>query len=266
MNRPRNVLLQHADPREPVTLDFHHTVGALKHSIEIHQSPDEDTWPGGALWDCGVLLSELVLAVAGIEDVTLQSTYLEESSTSHIVSATPTKDTSRHSDKTKRKLATKASKDKQLQQTRTTTHIATRLQAWIQSQSNQNSKNSKSNQQSNYRHIWKNTVEETLCHTPSLRVLELGCGVGLTGLVASSVLGAGNYHEMPRAVLGAEDWSYVLQEVPGTMMFLGGTHHDRDASKAPANHSNLVVFDEDAMPYGVELYAQMALRHLGATA
>ena len=49
---------------------------------------------------------------------------------------------------------------------------------------------------------------------------------------------------------------------PGTMMFLGGTHPDRDVRSAPANHSNLVVFDEDAMPYGVELYAQMALRHL----
>ena len=35
---------------------------------------------------------------------------------------------------------------------------------------------------------------------------------------------------------------------------------------APANHSNLVTFDETAMPVGVELYAQMALRHLGVTA
>ena len=49
------------------------------------------------------------------------------------------------------------------------------------------------------------------------------------------------------------------------MMFLGGTHPDRDPRTSPANHSNLVVFDEDAMTTGVELYAQMALRHLGAT-
>ena len=61
-----------------------------------------------------------------------------------------------------------------------------------------------------------------------------------------------------------EDFSYVLNEIPGTMMFLGGTEPERDASKAPANHSNLVTFDEAAMPHGVELYAQMALRHLGA--
>ena len=81
---------------------------------------------------------------------------------------------------------------------------------------------------------------------------------------AREVLGERNVHRLPNPIMGAEDFSYVLQRVPGTMMFLGGTHPDRDASKAPANHSNLVVFDEDAMPHGVELYAQMALRHLGA--
>lgn len=81
---------------------------------------------------------------------------------------------------------------------------------------------------------------------------------------AREVLGQRNVHRLPHPIMGAEDFSYVLQRVPGTMMFLGGTHADRDVSTAPANHSNLVVFDEDAMPYGVELYAQMALRHLGA--
>lgn len=81
--------------------------------------------------------------------------------------------------------------------------------------------------------------------------------------VAREVLGDGNVHRLPNPIMGAEDFSYVLQQVPGTMMFLGGTHHDRDAATAPANHSNLVVFDEGAMPTGVELYARMALRHLG---
>ncbi len=83
--------------------------------------------------------------------------------------------------------------------------------------------------------------------------------------VAREVLGADHVHRMPNPIMGAEDFSYVLQRVPGTMMFLGGTHPDRDVRSAPANHSNLVTFDEDAMAHGVELYAQMALRHLGAT-
>jgi hippurate hydrolase len=83
---------------------------------------------------------------------------------------------------------------------------------------------------------------------------------------ARDVLGDTNVHRFPNPVMGAEDFSYVLNEVPGTMMFLGGTHPERDARTAPANHSNLVTFDENAMPHGVELYAQMAMRHLGVDA
>ncbi len=81
--------------------------------------------------------------------------------------------------------------------------------------------------------------------------------------VARDVLGAEKALLLPNPIMGAEDFSYVLQRVPGTMMFLGGTEPGRDARTAAANHSNLVKFDEDAMPHGVELYAQMALRHLG---
>jgi hippurate hydrolase len=81
--------------------------------------------------------------------------------------------------------------------------------------------------------------------------------------VARDVLGGENVHRMPNPIMGAEDFSYVLQRVPGTMMFLGGTSPDRDPRTAAANHSNLVVFDEDAMVDGVTLYSTMALRHLG---
>jgi hippurate hydrolase len=80
---------------------------------------------------------------------------------------------------------------------------------------------------------------------------------------ARDVLGVENVVRMPNPIMGAEDFSYVLNQVPGTMMFLGGTSRDRDPSTAPANHSNLVTFDEAAMPDGVALYATMALRHLG---
>lgn len=81
--------------------------------------------------------------------------------------------------------------------------------------------------------------------------------------VADDVVGPGKAHRLPHPIMGAEDFSYVLQRVPGTMMFLGGTGGNRDPRTAPANHSNLVVFDEAAMPTGIELYAHVALRHLG---
>lgn len=84
--------------------------------------------------------------------------------------------------------------------------------------------------------------------------------------VARGALGHERVIQLPNPVMAAEDFSYVLDEVPGTMMFLGGTHPDRDPATAPANHSNMVNFDEDAMPTGVELYVRMAMQHLAVTA
>jgi amidohydrolase len=63
----------------------------------------------------------------------------------------------------------------------------------------------------------------------------------------------------PAPVMGAEDFSYVLEEVPGAMAFLGACPPGVDPADAPANHSNLVVFDEEPLPAGVAMYAQMAL-------
>jgi len=80
--------------------------------------------------------------------------------------------------------------------------------------------------------------------------------------VAREVLGNNAVVEMPNPVMGAEDFSYVLNRVPGSMMFLGGTPLDRDLSKAAPNHSNRVYFDENAMVDGMAVYAAMALRHL----
>jgi len=80
--------------------------------------------------------------------------------------------------------------------------------------------------------------------------------------VAREVLGAKSVVEMPNPTMGAEDFSYVLNRIPGSMMFLGGTPHDRDLSKAAPNHSNRVYFDENAMVDGMAVYSAMALRHL----
>ena len=83
--------------------------------------------------------------------------------------------------------------------------------------------------------------------------------------VARELLGANSVIEMPNPVMGAEDFSYVLNRVPGAMMFLGGTPMDRDLSKAAPNHSNRVYFDEAAMVQGMSVYSAMAIRHLTGT-
>ncbi|HKG57156.1 MAG TPA: M20 family metallopeptidase [Candidatus Limnocylindrales bacterium] len=81
--------------------------------------------------------------------------------------------------------------------------------------------------------------------------------------VAAELVGAEQVARMPAPIMGAEDFSYVLQRVPGAMVFLGARPADLDPATAPQNHSNRVVFDEDAMAVGSALYAAVALRHLG---
>ncbi len=67
---------------------------------------------------------------------------------------------------------------------------------------------------------------------------------------------------MPAPVMGAEDWSYVLQEVPGCMAFLGVCPPELDARVAPACHSNRMTLDEDALAIGVASHAAVALSYL----
>jgi hippurate hydrolase len=81
--------------------------------------------------------------------------------------------------------------------------------------------------------------------------------------VAGDVIGADRVIRLPNPVMGAEDFSYVIDRVPGTMMFLGGTPADRNLATAAPNHSNRVYFDESAMIDGTAIYAAVALRHLG---
>jgi len=81
--------------------------------------------------------------------------------------------------------------------------------------------------------------------------------------VATELLGPDHVFSMPAPAMGAEDWSYVLQRVPGAMAFLGACPPGLDPAKAPSNHSNRVVFDEKAMTAGMALYSAVALRRLG---
>jgi amidohydrolase len=78
--------------------------------------------------------------------------------------------------------------------------------------------------------------------------------------VAGELLGEDRVRLMPTPMMGSEDFSYVLRQVPGTLMFLG-TRPDGDAPAIP-NHSNRMVVNETAMATGVALHAAVALRFL----
>lgn len=81
--------------------------------------------------------------------------------------------------------------------------------------------------------------------------------------VAEKVLGPGACVAMPDPLMGSEDFSYVLDRVPGSLAFLGARPPSVDPALAPPNHSNRVVFDEAAFPAGVAVLAGLALAATG---
>lgn len=67
---------------------------------------------------------------------------------------------------------------------------------------------------------------------------------------------------MPAPVMGAEDWSFVLQKVPGSMAFIGVCPPEQNPGTAPACHSNRMMLHEDAMAVGIACHSAVALSYL----
>jgi hippurate hydrolase len=86
---------------------------------------------------------------------------------------------------------------------------------------------------------------------------------GLSGFarsVVTDLLGAGGYRDMPTPLMGAEDFSLVLQKLPGAMLLLG-VRPEGEAPPAPV-HSNRMMLNEEGMRAGIALNAAIALRYL----
>ena len=67
---------------------------------------------------------------------------------------------------------------------------------------------------------------------------------------------------MKHPVMGTEDFSYVLEKVPGAMLFLGASTAGSDWRQCCALHSNRMVLDETVMARGAALHAALAERFL----
>jgi len=78
--------------------------------------------------------------------------------------------------------------------------------------------------------------------------------------IASELLGADHVHEMATPIMGSEDFSYVLQRVPGAFAFLGTRP---DSGPAHPNHSNRMIVNESALPAGIAMHVAVALDVLG---
>jgi amidohydrolase len=78
--------------------------------------------------------------------------------------------------------------------------------------------------------------------------------------------GAERFVRAPNPDTGAEDFSYVLEEIPGAFVMMGACPPDADPATAPSNHSPEAVFDDSVLPGGTALYAELALRRLATAA
>jgi hippurate hydrolase len=78
--------------------------------------------------------------------------------------------------------------------------------------------------------------------------------------VALDLLGPDGHVDLATPIMGAEDFSIVLQRIPGVMVLLGA-RPPGDDPPAPV-HSNRMLLNEDAMQTGIALHAAIALRYL----
>jgi hippurate hydrolase len=70
------------------------------------------------------------------------------------------------------------------------------------------------------------------------------------------------WQTMAAPVMGAEDFAYVLEKVPGAMFFLGAAAEGEDWRQCCGLHSNRMVLDEAVMARGAALHAALATRFL----
>jgi amidohydrolase len=86
--------------------------------------------------------------------------------------------------------------------------------------------------------------------------------VAVAEQVIAATLGADRYVPQSNPDPGSEDFSYVLEQVPGAFISLGACPQGVDPDGAPANHSAEAVFDDAVLPDGAAVYAALALQTL----
>jgi amidohydrolase len=80
--------------------------------------------------------------------------------------------------------------------------------------------------------------------------------------VVRELLGEQYYYPIPNPVNASEDFSRVLQAVPGLMFMMGSCPPELDPEQVPGNHSPLARFDGAVLPTAAALLAELAARRL----
>jgi metal-dependent amidase/aminoacylase/carboxypeptidase family protein len=77
--------------------------------------------------------------------------------------------------------------------------------------------------------------------------------------VAKEILGEDKLQLM-KPLMGSEDFSFYLQKIPGTFVFLGVENKEKGIIY-PQHHPKFDI-DEDILPTGTALHAAVALEYL----
>jgi hippurate hydrolase len=75
------------------------------------------------------------------------------------------------------------------------------------------------------------------------------------------IFGEERFREMKQPITGSEDFSRVLDRVPGSYMFLGACKSD-DPETAATNHSPRATFDDSVLGDGAAMLAELAIRRM----
>lgn len=91
-----------------------------------------------------------------------------------------------------------------------------------------------------------------------------GAAVALGEKVAQTMFGDEAFLRLPDPIMGAEDFAYVLEKVPGAMFFLGVSHAGADWQHCCGIHSTRMMVDETVLPQGSAFLAGLATDFLNA--
>ena len=80
--------------------------------------------------------------------------------------------------------------------------------------------------------------------------------------VVEDQFGPESWKTLETPIMGAEDFAYVLEKVPGAMFFLGASHEGDDWRSCCGLHSNRMVLDDSVMARGAAVHAAIAERFL----
>lgn len=87
-----------------------------------------------------------------------------------------------------------------------------------------------------------------------------------TEKTVGELFGEHRFQPMRNPLTASEDFSRVLDEVPGSFVLLGACRPGEDPAAAPYNHSPLATYDDAVLGDGAALYAHLAARRLAASA